>query len=197
MIRFLVSLKHRFPGFYRLVEWANGGLFSLRYRNMERIAADALDSVQTDGCRFSLMEKEDLPALQKLLEGQSKEYLRWFNPHSFDIKTLEKRFRNPAFLMMKVTAPEGNLIGYFFLRCFFIGRAFAGLAVDEAWQNRGIGTAIWAVCADICNRMGLRMQATISTDNKPSVASCKRGTDAQAVANLEDGYVAVECRQKR
>ena len=196
MIRALVAFKRRFPWAWNRVEWANGRFFRLRYRRIEPLAADILSRVDVAGCRFSLLEENDLPALESFLAGQDAESLTWFRPHAFDRKTLDRLFRNPSFIMMKVTAPDGSMAGYFFLRGFFIGRAFAGLLVDEPWRNRGIGTAIWAVCADICAQTGLRMQATISTENKPSVVSCKKGTDCRELQALEDHYLAVECQRK-
>lgn len=197
MIRALVAFKRRFPWAWNQVECANGLLFRLRYRRMDSLATSVLEKVDVAGCRFSLLQKEDLPALETLLAGQSPENLTWFRPHAFDRKTLGRMFRNPSFLMMKVNAPDGPMVGYFFLRGFFIGRAFAGLLVDEPWQNQGIGTAIWAACAEICQYAHLRMQATISTDNKPSMASCRKGTDIQGMQALDNHYLAVECKQKK
>jgi len=197
MIKALVTFKHRFPRVWNRVEAANGRLFHLRFRRMDTLAASVLEKVDVAGCRFSLLEKEDLGALEALLTRQDKENLTWFHPHAFDQKTLGRLYRNPSFLMMQVTAPDGSMVGYFFLRCFFIGRAFAGLLVDEPWQNQGIGTAIWAACAEICQYAHLRMQATISTDNKPSMASCRKGTDIQGMQALDNHYLAVECKQKK
>lgn len=196
MIRFLVTFKRKFPWVWNRIEDLNGLLFRLRYRNMGRIAGSVLGQVDVASCRFSLLKQEDLSALEALLTRQGDEYLTWFHPHDFDTKTLDRLSRNPSFLMMQVTAPDGSMVGYFFLRCFFIGRAFAGLLVDKPWQNQGIGTAIWAVCADICHQAGLTMQATISTENKPSITSCRKGTDFREIQELEDHYLAVECKQK-
>jgi len=196
MIRFLVAFKRKCPWAWNQVEGMNGLLFRLRYRNLGRTAESVLGKVDVASCRFSLLKREDLGALEALLAHQGEDNLTWFAPHAFDAKTLERLFRNPAFLMMQVTAPDGSMVGYFFLRCFFIGRAFAGLLVDKPWQNRGIGTAIWAACAKICSLAGLRMQATISTENKPSMASCRKGTECRELQALEDHYLAVECKQK-
>ena len=196
MIGTLISFKRHFPGLWSLVEGVNGRLFRLRFRKMDSLAKAVLEKADVAGCRFSLLEEGRLPELERFLTGQEEGNLTWFQPHGFDLATLERLYRNPAFLMMQVTAPDGTMAGYFFLRCFFIGRAFAGLLVDKAWQNQGIGTAIWATCAEICQQAGLRMQATISTDNKPSMVSCRKGTDFRQIQTLDNGYLAVECKQK-
>ena len=197
MIKYLVSFKHRHPKIWSLVESVNGGLFRLRYGKVEKVVESLLKGYSVAGCVFSAVTEQDLPGLGRFLARQDGDNLKWFNPHDFDETTLKRLFRNPSFLMMKVTEGEGDgIVGYFFLRCFFIGRAFAGLVVDREWQNRGIGSKIWEAEASICNRLRLRMRATISLDNKPSIASCRNGTDVQELDRLGNGYMAVECKTK-
>lgn len=197
MIKTLISIKRRFPGLWRGVEGVNGLLFRLRYRRMLPVAEEVLRGKAAAGCSFAVVREEDLTTLESFIRRQPEESFTWFHPHSFDRATLERLFRNPSFLMMQVRTPEGETVGYFFLRGFFIGQAFAGLLVDKSWQNQGIGTAIWASCAEICSRTGLRMEATVSTDNKPSIASCRKGTEIDHVRPLENTYVTFECREKK
>lgn len=196
MIERLVSFKRRHPKAWSLVESVNGAFFRLRYGKVEETAEDVLKGFSAAGCPFSLIEEEDLVSLESFLKGQDEDNLKWFKPHGFDADTLGRLYRNPSFVMMKVTGPDGRFTGYFFLRCFFTGRAFAGLVVDRDWQNRGIGTQIWRALAGVCDRLGLRMQATISRDNKPSMASCSKGTCMEETETMEDGYIAVECKMK-
>ena len=194
MIGSLVSFKRRFPGIWRVVEKVNGVLFRCRYGRIDTLVQTQLDGVAALDYRFALLEEADVPELERFLCGQDPDYVTWFHPHSFDRATLETLWKNPSFVMMKVTDPSGGeLIGYFFLRCFFIGRAFAGLIVDKTWQGRGIGASIWNVCALICSKAGLKMQATISSENKASLASCRKGAGVKEVRDLGNDYVVVEC----
>ncbi len=194
MIRFLIGFKRSHPGLWEVVEKVNGFLFRLFFGNISKKADMILAGQGVAGCSFATVQKSDLDSLKHFLDKQPKDYLEWFDPHDFDLKTLERLFKNPAFLMMKVCSDSGEMVGYFFLRSFFVGRSFAGLLVDRDWQNRGIGSQIWHLQSQICKSCGLKMRATISTDNKPSIASCRKGTSMTELQKLENGYIAVECK---
>ncbi len=62
--------------------------------------------------------------------------------------------------------------------------------------GRGIGTHMWALAADICQRLGLDMQATIHPDNIASLTSCRHGCDATIISTLSNGYLQMKCRKK-
>ena len=195
MIGFLVSIKHNHPAIWEFVERINGMLFRLLYGNVSAKAETVLEGHSVTGCGFALVKEEDLSSLESFLQAQTPETLKWFNPHAFDAKTLRRLYNNPSFLMMKVyNEDNGCIAGYFFLRCFFIGQAFAGLIVDPQYQNRGIGSRIWQLQSEICAECRLRMRATISSENKPSIASCQNGTAAIKLHQLDGGYLAMECK---
>lgn len=196
MTGLLVSFKHRHPRLWAMVESVNGVLFRLRYDRVERVAGEVLKDYSVAGCSFSVVEEQDLPLLERFLAGFDEESLKWFHPHAFDGAALKRLFRNASFLMMKVKGPEGEIAGYFFLRCFFIGRAFTGLIVAPEWLGRDIGSNIWAAAADICERLRLRMLATISEENVASMASCRKGTSVTELERLGNGYILVECKAK-
>lgn len=196
MIGFLVSFKRRHPRVWAIVESVNGALFCLRYGRVERVAASVLEDYHVAGCSFSVVEERDLTQLETFLAGMSEDSLKWFRPHDFDGATLRRLFLNPAFLMMAVKDPDGSLVGYFLLRCFFIGKSFAGLIVDPEWYGRDIGCSIWEASSVICSRLGLRMLATISEENIPSLESCRKGTDVTELERLGNGYILVECKAK-
>ena len=195
MTGFLVSIKHNHPVIWEFVESVNGVLFRLFYGNVSARAAAVLEGNSVAGCGFDLVHENDLPGLENFLQSQTPETLKWFNPHGFDTRTLRRLFKNPAFIMMKVYQEDGgSTAGYFFLRCFFIGQAFAGLIVDPKWQNRGIGSRIWKLQSEICTECRLRMRATVSSENKSSIASCRNGTTVSGMQQLDNGYLAMECK---
>ncbi len=195
MIALLLALKHKYPRFWDFLERINGKLFLLWCRHPERKAAEVLAGNCPEGFSFSLIGEDDLQKVSAFLLSQPEESLHYFRPHLFDEGTLRHLHSNRSFLMMKVTEnASGRIVGYYFLRCFFIGIGVAGLIVDEPFRDQGLGTAIWTACLNICKRLHLRMYATISDRNIPSLKSCSNGTRMQVVKRMADGYMLVKCK---
>lgn len=197
MTSLLISIKHRFPLVWRAVERVNGLLFALRFRDFDRHVGEVLDSQCGGAFDFLRAGADDAVRLSEFLRSQSAARLEYFNPHPFDAETLRRLGANRAFRMMKVVdRTDGEIAGYFFLRCFFVGKAFHGLIVDARHEGRGIGSAMWALSAEICRRAGLRMFATVAEHNLPSLASARRGTEVEVVERLANEYLLIECKPR-
>lgn len=197
MTSLLIRIKHRCPRLWRLVERLNGRLFALRYPTLTAAAAAVLAERPADEFVFSVVTSADAAALSAFLTGQPAERLACFAPHGFDTATLNDLLCNRAFVLMQICRrTEGEIVGYFFLRGFFVGKAFHGLLVDRRYGGRGLGTAMWALSMEICRRQQLRMFATVSAHNAASLASARRATAVTVVERLADDYLLIACKPK-
>lgn len=198
MTSLLILIKHRFPWIWRAVESVNGWLFSLLHPRFAETVSAVLDGCDNGVFRFSAVDEGEAEALSEFLCRMPASRVEHFAPHAFDADTLRRLCSNPSFAMMKVVhIADGSIAGYFFLRCFFIGRAFHGLVVGEEYSGRGLGTQMWSLSSRICAGSDLRMFATVSRSNAASLASARRGTDVAVVEELANGYLLIECTTKQ
>ena len=75
------------------------------------------------------------------------------------------------------------LVGYFFLRCYFIGKCFRGYIVDYKHQNLGISKYTAKVMTDIVRMLGIPSYGTIAPDNIASLKS----QNAKIIKQLKNG----------
>ncbi len=196
----LVKFKHSCPALWRMVESVNSLLTGLRYGSVRAHAADQaarMDAERADGLRRTPVTAADAEALSRFLNGLGEERARHFDPHPFDPATLRRMAGSRAFVMWKVTDSRGEIVGYNFLRCFCNGVAFHGLAVGARAAGRGLGTSMWTLGARTAAAAGMKMRATISEANIPSLRSCRRGTDCRIAGHLDGGYLLVECTPRQ
>jgi hypothetical protein len=197
MISTLISIKHRCPRLWQLVEALNGRIFSFRYPRFKKIANEVLSNNAKSKFRLSIITPSDLPNLETLHKSCPNDYIKYFSPHDFAQSTLHRLYNNPSFLMMKaLDKVDGKLVGYFFLRAFFIGKAFHGLFVSKEVSGQHLGSTMWYVSQHICEQCGIRMYATISKDNQPSIRSANNGTKVVVLEQLDNNYIHIECKRK-
>src|SRR5690554_1661784 len=124
--QFLLYIKHHIPHFWTLVERVNALLFYFMHVNsMRRITNNILGNYTLPGFLIRKFQKKDLAQLEILINSQSSTRIEFFRPHSFDLKSLRKIFKNPSFIMMGIFE-QNKLVGYFFLRCFWNKKCFVG-----------------------------------------------------------------------
>lgn len=197
MISILIRIKHHVPFLWHAAEGLNSFLGGIRYKNLKKESEKVLSNFHMDGFSFSAVTAEDIKSIIQMRNRQRNSYIENFNPHDFNESTFQSMLANNAYSLMKVTK-EGteDIVGYFFIRSFFVGRAFHGLLTDEKFTNLGIGTSMWKASMDICKNLGLRMFATMSENNIASYRSAQKATDVEIIRNLDNNYLLIECRKR-
>lgn len=192
MTRLLLYIKHRLPFVWRWIEWLNGLLFYwLECKSMIGHARQSTAEYTLDGFGFRLVEKSDLTLLHDLLQRQRSGRLDYFRPHEFDLRSLTKALDNPAFVMFGVFA-DRQMVGYFFLRCFWNRRCFVGRLIDEPYEKRGIGRVMNQIMYQTAWRSGFRIFTTVSTENTLVMRSHANNPTARVRKRLANNFLLVE-----
>lgn len=192
MIRILLFIKHRFSFVWLMVEWINGIFFSIIFRQrLNKILSHVFDPPNNSSFDHKILEKKDIESLHLLLHSQDSSDLKYFNPHPFDLKSLKRKIKNPAFLMMGSYDGE-KLVGYFFLRFFINRKCFVGRIIDKSYRGKGIGEMMNRIMYEIAWGMGFRCLSTISKNNIPVVRAHARNSSMTVLKELPDNYILVE-----
>ena len=183
--------KHIKP-LWAVVEGVNACLFKLRYgRRLQR-----LPEVISAYPGVYRVEKGDTIDLAAFFSDQPEEAFEYFKPHKFDEKSLARLAKNPSMLMYVVK--EGDVIvGYFFLRCFFMGKSYLGKMVDVNHQGKGIGQKMCCCAMDIASSLGVKMFESISKDNPASLLSTQKVLETRVIKELDNGYLYIEDIRKK
>ncbi|MGY6555670.1 MAG: hypothetical protein ACXIUM_14225 [Wenzhouxiangella sp.] len=190
--RILLFIKHRMPRLWGVVDSVNARLYSLLHK--KRMAGEAelaFSDFRLEGFEFRRLRADDLGPLEGLLARQGEQRLRYFQPHGFDPASLAKAHRNPAFLMFGAFR-EGELVGYFFLRCFWNRKCFVGRLIDEPQEGQGVGRVMNQIMYHTAWRSGFRCMTTISKSNAMIMRSHANNPHARVVGKLANDYLLVE-----
>lgn len=185
-------LQNKVKPIWALVEAVNASLFRLRYGRRIRQLPDVV-SVYPGVVRATV---EDVPDLACFFSNQPEEAFEFFKPHGFDEKSLAKLVKNPSMLMY-VVKDGGTIVGYFFLRCFFIGKSYLGKLVDSNCQGQGLGHKMCCCAMDIASSLGIRMFETISKNNLASLYSTQKVLETKVIEEMADGYLYIEDIRKK
>jgi len=146
------------------------------------------------GYTFRSIAIKEQNALKLLIEKQASGRLEYFKPHGFDEKSLHKALKNPSFLMFG--AFEGSdLVGYFFLRCFWNKKCFVGRLIDQPHEGKGIGRVMNSIMYNIGWRSGFRVLSTISKNNKLVMKSHANNQNMVVKKELSNDFLLVEFKK--
>ena len=175
------------------IEYVNAWLFKIRYgQKVQEIAPTILAQYP----QTYAVSPADIPALESFFSKQPAEAFEYFKPHDFDEKTLLRLAKNPSFLMYMVKDGD-EIVGYFFLRSFFMGKSFLGKMVDFQSQGKGIGKKMCCCAMDLASAIGLKMFETISKDNLASLYSTQNVLEVRIIKEMSNNYIYIEDVRKK
>jgi len=139
---------------------------------------------------YEMISIADIPTeeLVAFFHRQPKELYRWFTPHGFEAKDVEQLQRNASFLAY-VLKQNNQIVGYFFLRCYFNEECYFGRLVDFQHTSSGIGTLINKVSFFISESLHMQSFQTIAKGNIASIKSCERAYRLQPIKTLANGDI--------
>lgn len=188
-------LRDCFPWLWEMMEWLNGWLFVCRYHH--RLCQDMGGRI-CKNLKFKVVRLSPLNTKLAALffAAQPDEVFEYFRPHGFDEKSLLGLCRNKGFLAYLVM-DEDEVVGYFFLRCFFTGKCFRGYMTDYRHRRMGINRLMGEYATEVASRLGMRMFGSISPHNQASMLSAQAVNDIKILQTLENGDYYVEYLPKK
>ena len=183
-------LQERFSFIWDFIEILNSWIFTLRYGRKLKGIQPILTKHQGD---FIVREAtlKDVDAIVTFFEAQPKESFVFFKPHPFDATTTKKLIKNKSYLFF-IVLDDNKVVGYYFLRSFFVGKSYLGKLVDYRYRGKGIGKMMCLSAMEVAIHCGLRMYETISKDNLASLYSTQKVLDTRIIEEMEDNYIYIE-----
>lgn len=196
MERTLIFIKHHIGFLWGIIDWGNGILFSWFFSSkLKRVLPVVFSEAPGGPLVFRELGSQDIRSLYDLIAAQPQADLKYFNPHKFDLASLEAQYKKPAFLMMGAFDGE-KLAGYFFLRFFANKKCFVGRLIDKHYRGKGIGSTMNFIMYETAWRMGFRCLSTISRENSLVMQAHARNSNMVVVKELGKGYMLVEFVRK-
>lgn len=183
-------LKNKLPCIWMAVEWLNSVLFTIRYGHKLQFVPILLNEY-SDEWIVRQANLHDVDALITFFDNQPASSYKYFNPHKFDAKTIRQLIKNKSYFFF-IVIKDNVIVGYYFLRCFFIGRCYLGKIVDYQYRGKGIGKLMCKSSMNIASYIGLRMFETISKDNLASLYSTKQVLNVRVICEMDNNYLYIE-----
>lgn len=184
------TIQSKLPFVWNGIEGMNSILFSIKYGRRVGKISEVLNSYSGEYTLREAQNKDVVP-LAKFFEEQPEESYAFFKPHAFDAKTIKKLIKRKSYLFFVVTEQE-KIVGYYFLRCFFMGKSYLGKIVDYRYRGKGIGKVMCQSAMKIATTLQLHMYETISKDNLASLYSTQKVLDVKIIEEMPDNYLYIE-----
>lgn len=189
-------LRDKFPWLWDIMGLVLSWLFEIRYgKKLKQIPLLLEKYSNPNTFTIHVLREKDVPVLAKMFSEQPEGAFEYFKPHDFTEKALTKLVRGKGFLAYIVRNGDA-VVGYFFQRSFFWGKAFRGYMTDYRWRRQGINKLMNECAAEISEFLGLQVFGTIAPENIASLKSAETANEVKIIKTLDNGdYFVQYCRR--
>ena len=183
-------LRDKLSWVWLLIEKLNSYLFYVKYRKRLR---NFSFKEKPEG--YEIIPMRDVPTEEMVafFSRQPEEAFKFFHPHGFDAKSINRLQQNKSFLAYILRDKKnGKIAGYCFNRSFFHGQGFRGRMVDINYRGKGLGTTMNKILNEVGFGIGLRLFETVSKDNVASYRSALSASKVNVVKELPDNDLYLE-----
>ncbi|MGI6243641.1 MAG: GNAT family N-acetyltransferase [Prevotella sp.] len=189
-------LRDKFPWMWDMLGLVLSWLFGIRYgKKLAQIPLLLEKYSNRDTFTIHELCEENVPALVKMFSEQPDEAFKYFRPHEFTEKALTKLVKDKGFLAYIVRHGDA-VVGYFFQRSFFWGKAYRGYITDYRWRRQGINKLMIECATEISTFLGLQVFGTIAPDNIASLKSAEAANKVKIIKTLDNGDYFVQYLKK-
>ena len=187
-------LKQRAPRLFLLMERVACWVVNVQFGS--RVTAAASDSlvegaINGQPAQMRAVYYSDFLEIKSFLDDLPADWLKYFNPHSFEADGLKSVLHTRAFLKYGLFVDK-RLQGYALLKLAPTGSAFIGLLVHPDLSGLGLGKFIVEYLYWQASLAGLRTRSTISKSNTASLRSHGAVADYKIIAELPNDYIMIE-----
>lgn len=183
-------IQERLGWLWFLIEKLNSCLFYIRYgKRLKKFSFKE----KLEG--YEIVPLKDIPTeeIVTFFCQQPKEAYKFFHPHGFDAKSINRLQRMESFIAYVLRdKTNGKIAGYCFNRSFFHGQGFRGRMVDINYRGKGLGTIMNKILNEVGFAIGLRLFETVSKDNIPSYKSALSASNVKILKELPDNDLYLE-----
>ena len=183
-------IRDKFSWLWDIIEYLNSFLFYMRYgKKLKNIDFKNIP----EGYEVTPINAIETKRMVEFFARQPEDAFKFFHPHGFDEKNIQKLQKNKAFLGYVLLDKLNNKIaGYCFNRCFFHGQGFRGRMVDIEYRGKGLGTTMNKLLNEVGFGIGVRLFDTVSKDNVASYKSALSASNVRVVKELPDNELYLE-----
>lgn len=196
--RLAYLVKHYVPFLFPIVERAANVITVVRFgKRIHYATSEAVidGKIGNQNAKIRPLNQQDAEALLSFLMHQSDDYLKFFRPHKFDLRSIKNVLKMRSLLLYGLFIGD-NLVAYALLRVTPTGTVYRGRLVDRKHCGQGIGKFVGNYLTWQCHLLGLRVRSTVSVNNFASRKSFGDATGVKVIASLPNNFEMLEFTTK-